>query len=239
MIRMTHVRKFVLSLLVGIAVAVVTGCGKPTEPHVTPEQVMDFPTLYATNCAGCHGVDGRHGAAQSLNDPLYLALVRDKQIREVVTNGIPGTPMLAFGREAGGTLTADQIGVLVGGMRQAWGSDQFDGMSLPPYSVEETAVVDAVEEAASGDATSGRDAYKVFCARCHGDEGRGGPSAGSIVDQSFLSLTSDQALRTAVIAGHGDHDATGWRSYVPGRPMSAQEISRVVRWLSSQRGHHD
>jgi cytochrome c oxidase cbb3-type subunit 3 len=232
--------KFISLIGAAVVAAIVSGCGKPAEPHVTPEQVMDFPTLYATNCAGCHGVDGRHGAAQPLNDPLYLALVRDERMREVVTKGVAGTPMLAFGRGAGGTLTADQIGVLVGGIRQAWGSDQFDGMSLPPYSVEEVASVEAPSPAAAaGDAAAGREAYNTYCARCHGDEGRGGSSAGSIVDESFLSLTSDQALRTAVIVGHGDEGATGWRNYAPGRPMSAQEISSVVRWLSSHRGHHD
>ena len=37
--------------------------------------VTDFSTLYEDNCAGCHGRDGRFGAARPLNDPLYLALI--------------------------------------------------------------------------------------------------------------------------------------------------------------------
>jgi mono/diheme cytochrome c family protein len=224
--------KFVIRLLGAALAAVVSACGKPTEPHVTPEQVMDFPTLYAMHCAACHGVNGRHGAAQSLNDPLYLAFASDERIRDVVSRGITGTPMLAFGREAGGTLTADQIGALVGGMRQQWGSNQFGGISFPRYS-------DDAGGSTPEDVARGLDAYKTYCAHCHGDGGRGGLSAGSIVDEAFLALTSDQALRTAVIVGHADEDSTGWRNYVPGRSMSAQEISDVVRWLSSQRGHHD
>ena len=40
----------------------------------------DFALLYATNCAGCHGADGRLGPAPPLNDPLFLAIVPDASL---------------------------------------------------------------------------------------------------------------------------------------------------------------
>jgi hypothetical protein len=46
---------------------------------------------------------------------------------------------------------------------------------------------------------------------------------------------SDQHLRTLVIAGRPELGAPDWRSDVEGRPMSAQDVSDVVAWLSSQR----
>jgi len=46
---------------------------------------------------------------------------------------------------------------------------------------------------------------------------------------------SDQQLRTIVIAGRPELGAPDWRDDVEGRPMSAQDISDVVAWLSSQR----
>jgi hypothetical protein len=46
---------------------------------------------------------------------------------------------------------------------------------------------------------------------------------------------SDQQLRTIVIAGRPELGAPDWRGDVAGRPMSAQEITDVVAWLSSQR----
>jgi hypothetical protein len=46
---------------------------------------------------------------------------------------------------------------------------------------------------------------------------------------------SDQQLRTIVIAGRPELGAPDWRGDVEGRPMSAQEITDVVAWLSSQR----
>jgi hypothetical protein len=38
-----------------------------------------------------------------------------------------------------------------------------------------------------------------------------------------------------VIAGRPELGAPDWRGDVEGRPMSAQDISDVVAWLSSQR----
>jgi len=55
------------------------------------------------------------------------------------------------------------------------------------------------------------------------------------VDGSYLALVSDQQLRTIVIAGWPELGSPDWRGDVEGRPMSAQDISDVVAWLSSQR----
>ena len=77
--------------------------------------------------------------------------------------------------------------------------------------------------------------YRTYCSSCHGADGHGGSKASSIVDGSYLALVSDQQLRTIVISGRPELGAPDWRGDVPGQPMSAQEISDVVAWLSSQR----
>ena len=46
---------------------------------------------------------------------------------------------------------------------------------------------------------------------------------------------SDQVLRTVVIAGRPDIGQPDWRNDLPGHPMSDQEVTDVVGWLSSQR----
>jgi hypothetical protein len=55
------------------------------------------------------------------------------------------------------------------------------------------------------------------------------------VDESFLNLVSDQYLRTIVIVGRPELGAPDWRGNVPGKPMSQQDVSDVVAWLSAQR----
>src|SRR5262249_30605438 len=87
----------------------------------------------------------------------------------------------------------------------------------------------------AGNAAQGKAVYATFCASCHGSDGQAGPKAGSVTDPAYLNLISDQGLRTIVIAGRPDFGAPDWRSNVPGRPMTDQEISDVVAWLSSQR----
>jgi mono/diheme cytochrome c family protein len=185
---------------------------------------VNFSVLYGQNCAGCHGVDGKGGAATALANPVFLAIADDKVIRNISANGVHGTPMPAFAQSAGGMLADRQIDSLVRGIRSWAKSDALGNTKPPPYAKEDP-----------GDAQRGADAYRTYCSSCHGIDGRGGSTASSIVDGSYLALTSDQQLRTIVIAGRPELGAPDWRSDAEGRPMSAQEITDVVAWLSSQR----
>src|SRR5262245_30119840 len=108
--------------------------GKPSEKDrwAPPSQVTDFRQLYAQNCAGCHGADGRLGAARPLNDPLYLAFAGADVLRHVSVNGVQGTAMPGFAQSAGGNLTDEQIASLVEGMSAQWGRpEDFKDVTLP------------------------------------------------------------------------------------------------------------
>ena len=216
-------------LLAGLML--VGGCdvhvGKPQSNSevVAPDQVMDFATLYGENCAGCHGVDGKGGAAIALSDPAYLAISDRAAVRKVIVNGVPGTPMPAFAQSAGGMITEKQIDVIVDGMRSRWNKPGMpDGVVRPSY-----------EAKSAGDASQGAVNYKAYCESCHGPEGRGGPKGSSITDPAYLSLVSDQGLRTVVITGRPELGAPDWRGNVPGKPLSDREITDVVSWLASRR----
>ena len=204
--------------------ALASGCGGPEEPSLQPEQVTDFQKLFATNCAGCHGTDGRHGAAPPLNDPLYQSLIGTDELQTVISLGRSGTPMPAFAKSAGGTLTDQQILVLADEMKKRWAKPEaFSGLAIPPYS-----------SAGAGDAQRGQAVFETYCAKCHGAGGRGGPIAGSIVDPAYLSLVSDQILRTTVIVGRPFDGMPDWRNRAA-HAMQPQEISDVVAWLVSHR----
>src|SRR5260370_32604371 len=105
------------------AVAVCVACsnspGRPARDSavVPPDEIVNFGVLYRQNCAGCHGVDGKGGAATALANPVFLAIADDTVIRRIASNGVPGTPMPAFAQSAGGMLTEKQIDVLVTGSR--------------------------------------------------------------------------------------------------------------------------
>jgi cytochrome c oxidase cbb3-type subunit III len=189
-----------------------------------PSQVADFKTLYEQNCAGCHGAAGKGNAAVALANPVFLAIADDDVIRRTAANGVPGTPMPAFGQSAGGMLTDRQIDALVRGIRSWAKSDVLRNTTFPPYAAQ-----------APGDPQRGADVYRTYCSSCHGIDGRGGSKASSIVDGSYLALVNDQQLRTIVIAGRPELGAPDWRSDIEDRPMSPQEITDVVAWLSVQR----
>ena len=74
----------------------LVGCGRRTEEYTLPDEIDDFAVLYSQNCAGCHGNDGRGGAARPLNDPLYQALIGKQRLREVIARGVPHTAMPPF-----------------------------------------------------------------------------------------------------------------------------------------------
>jgi cytochrome c oxidase cbb3-type subunit 3 len=233
-------KRAVAALVTLATLGVLAGCsrvpGKPKaeERWVPPAQITDFNQLYSQNCAGCHGTDGRLGSAPPLNDPLYLAVANADALREVTAKGVAGTAMPAFAEQSGGSLTDKQIDALVEGMRSQWGRpNDFKDAALPPYSLQ-----DAINSGSGpGDTQRGANVFATYCAQCHGANGRGGAIGGSVVNPNFLSLASNQSLRTTTIVGRPDLGKPDWRANVSGHPMSPQEISDVVAWLVAQRGN--
>ena len=226
MIRIPYLSAFAVLPLVLLS-ACSTPNGQPqkgSEP-VAPNQVVDFGTLYAQNCAACHGAEGRGGASIALANPVYLAIVDENAVHKVVANGVRGTSMPAFAQSAGGLLTDEQINVITSGIFSRWERKGIlDGANPPSYAAKTT-----------GDVARGGIVLGTFCASCHGAEGHGGSKGSAISNDSFLALVSDQGLRTIVITGRPDLRAPDWRGNVPGKPMSDQEITDVVAWLASRR----
>jgi cytochrome c oxidase cbb3-type subunit III len=220
-----------LSVAAALAVMSFTGCGSPHgQPQkgsetLAPNEILDFETLYAENCAGCHGAGGRGGAAIALANPVYLAVADDAAIRRVIASGVRGTSMPAFAESSGGMLMDKQIDVITTQIRSRWSRPaNLDAVKLPSYAAK-----------SAGNVPQGEAAYKTYCESCHGPNGRGGPKGSAITDDSLLDLVSDQGLRTIVITGRPELGAPDWRGNVPGKPMSDQEITDVVAWLVSRR----
>jgi mono/diheme cytochrome c family protein len=170
-----------------LACALVSGCKAPGRPGrgpevPRPEDVSDFATLYAQNCAACHGEHGRNGAAISLDNPAYLAIAGVANIQRVTVNGVPNTAMPPFSKTHGGMLTDKQIAILAQGMISTWGNPTALAGQIPP----------AYAGTAPGNPVQGAQTFATFCARCHGADATGmgatgahpgnGPATGSLVD---------------------------------------------------------
>ncbi len=88
------------------------GASPPTPaptPQTTPSAIA-ASELYAISCAGCHGAN-RQGVSE-LGDaliPEHLADDSDAEVRDIILNGIPGTPMPGFE----GRLSSEEIDALL------------------------------------------------------------------------------------------------------------------------------
>lgn len=185
---------------------------------------MDFHTLFEKNCQACHGAGGQNGPAMDLANPEFQALVDDNTLHSIISNGLNGTQMPAWSQDAGGMLTNKQIGAIIAGMRKDWAKpNAFGGATAPPF-----------EQPQGGDAKHGQQAYQAHCASCHQNGNRQ-----QLTSPVYLSLVSDQALRSIIIAGRPDIGQPDWRHDAPngaaGQPLSAQDVTDIVAYLGSLR----
>jgi cytochrome c oxidase cbb3-type subunit 3/ubiquinol-cytochrome c reductase cytochrome c subunit len=206
---------------------------------VPADQVKSFDALYGVRCAGCHGVDGKLGPAPSLNDPVFLAIVPDAELRHVISEGravsaTQRSPMPAFAHARGGPLTEAQVQVLADGIKKRWGP-AVSGKAPPPYL--------SPAGSKGGNRDEGARVFARACAGCHGRQGQGGESdmgkVGAVNDPAFLALISDRALRRTVITGRADlgmpaYDGTDGRTD-DFRPLTSAQIDDLVALLASWR----
>lgn len=195
------------------------GTPKPGIEVARPDSITDFATLYSQNCSGCHGQNGKGGAALDLANPIYQAWIDDTALHKIIAEGEHGTQMPAFAQSAGGFLTDTQIDALVHGFRTEWGAPALPGGQAPP----------PYQSTALGDSNRGESVYKNACARCHEQPEK------KITDPTYLALVSDQALRTIIIAGRPDIGHPNWQGDIAGHPLTDQEVSDIVAWLASLR----
>ncbi len=217
---------FILSLL--NSGCTLRGKPDPSKKPVSANEITDFSRLFADNCAGCHGADGKLGPAPPLNDPIFLSIVPDQVLRHIVAEGRPGTLMPAFAQEKGGTLTADQVRILADGLKPRWPPNEKPRTEPPPYF-----------PLTGGDPRRGETAFARACAMCHGPRGEGPSPESRINDLVFLALISDQALRRFVITGRPDFGMPNFEGKrgedANFKPLTGAEVDDLVAYMSSWR----
>jgi cytochrome c oxidase cbb3-type subunit III len=235
------------SYLVALSLVALAGCDLPGRPNpadrpVPSDKVLEFSLLFQQNCAGCHGNDGKLGAAPPLNDPLFRAIVSEDDLVSILSKGRQKTLMPAFAKENGGSLTPEQIQVLVkeikgipyrivekkefgsakvevvadaSGITPRWGPVGKPPEDTPSYREPSASSIGNNP----GEKKKGESVYARACAGCHGDHGQGiereRKTVRTINDPVFLALISNQALRRFAITGRTD---LGMPTYAEARP---------------------
>ncbi|RME72023.1 MAG: hypothetical protein D6784_14230, partial [Chloroflexi bacterium] len=195
-------------------------------PDDVLSQVADLPhgdllaaalPIYAANCAGCHGANGEGtGIAPSLNNADLRAQKSDEELARIITTGVSGTLMAGWNQ----ALTQTEIEALVGLIRY-W--DEIPVDAIPQPELPAIASTDAEVIAA------GAKLYSVACSHCHGPEGQGTPMAPALNVQSFLTETSDQAIKAIISQGVPDTRMPAWGGRLTDEQMNAL-VSFIRAW---------
>lgn len=136
--------KYIRAALVGLVSA--------TALHAQQSAPPPGAALFASNCATCHGADGRGGEhAPNIATAPEVQHLSDRDIAGIVRNGIPGAGMPAFS-----SLNPQQVGEVVGYLRILQGRGKI--VKLP------------------GDPVRGEALFfgKAKCSDCHMVNGKGG-----------------------------------------------------------------
>ena len=134
-----------------------------SNPDDLQEEVSRGGSLFAANCASCHGPAGKgdgKASASLLPRPANLTAARfsDERLSSVLWNGIVGSAMPPWRQ-----LPTEDLRALVAYI------DSLHVANAPPSTQESTSLAE------------GKALFAAACASCHGDTGAGnGPAAGAL-----------------------------------------------------------
>lgn len=231
-------------------------------------RASDPVDLYETRCAVCHGQTGEGDgpAAEFLypkprnftlglfkynNSPFKELRPTDENLFRVIASGLPRTAMPAWGSVLSEAEIQDLINVVkafdwVGtwAPKDAPDSD-FDDEGL--YIGPQVSITDEISVAQTLPITEtsleiGREEFLKSCSPCHGNEGRGSPSAEKRLRDEWgariwpRDLTKPWTWRVTNVDGNAEETIanifTRLSVGIPGTPMPAHEggVSLENRW---------
>ncbi len=170
------------------------------------QSVAAGETIFAEQCAACHGDRGQGGIGPALNSKSLLTGVGNNQLFGLVRTGIPGTAMPAWAQDFGGPLTDEQIRQVVSFVR-AW----------EPTAVEVTPV------GLPPDPQRGSEIFESICFACHGSQGTGSDRAPALNDPELLANFDDQWFRDTIFQGRPSRGMPTW-----GTVLSPAQIEDLI-----------
>jgi len=199
-------------------------------------QLDDAMTLYAENCAVCHGLSGEGiGATPPLNAPGLQSMPYD-ELYKVIARGRFETAMPAWSKEDGGPLSDYQIGELVALIQSGDWNETGDrvvnlGLApLIPFTTEpDPALLESVGSLPDGEILqTAITIYAAQCVACHGADGLGTGIAPALNAPEVREKDIAELERTIVYGNTGTLMA-GWNNVLAPGEISAM-LTLIQRW---------
>lgn len=178
--------------------------------------------LYQSNCAACHGVNGKGGVGVPLALPDFQYQIPDSYLTKTIRLGRPGRVMPAFTR-----LSDAEVAAIVRFVR-TWAPGRAYGLSAAPIP---------------GNRVRGKRLYAQYCASCHGANGGGGKGTGvtfsrprnlpimppALNNAGFLAAATDQMIKATLMNGR---EGTPMVSFLK-KGLSEHDIDDIVSYVRS------
>jgi len=210
--------------LVGTLVLIVTTLAIFATASAQGGDVERGRALYAQNCALCHGdrAQGRIGATLAKDFPGIRV---DVLLKEIISNGVPGSVMPAWAKAKGRPLRDAEIEDIVSFIRSL-------GNVAPTVPAVATAtrppLPSPVATFPAGDAKRGLQIYNENCAVCHGPNGEG--RIGATLSKDWAGINVVTLLDTTISRGVAGSKMPAWsQSY--GGPLNNQQIADVAAYV--------
>ncbi len=193
-------------------------------------------TLYAENCAVCHGLSGEGiGATPPLDNP-NLKQTEPSALAKIIARGLYGTSMPAWSKEDGGPLSDYQINQLTLLIQYGdWQETQNRVVNMGlapqvPFTAEaDPAILETVKTLPDGEKLAqGITLYATQCVACHGADGAGTNLAPALNDPQVRAKTVEEIERVILNGAPGTLMAS-WKNTLSGEEVAAL-LALITRW---------
>jgi mono/diheme cytochrome c family protein len=173
--------------------------------------------IYKTNCAMCHGDDGRGTHIITISNPGMMSVASDEFLYKTIVSGRRNTAMPGWGE-----FSSEEMADILAFLRDLATGAAGRGV----YYSEQSSF-----SAARGDVSRGEEKYHYLCSRCHGIYGQGdtGPA---IFNPDFQNAATDYFLSEMIAKGRQGTAMIGWSMVVSRQEkLSASDIADVIAFL--------
>ena len=199
-------------------------------------QLNDSMSLYAENCAVCHGLQGEGiGSVPPLDNPA-LRTTPAIDLAKTIARGRLNTAMPAWSQADGGPLSDYQVSEMVKQIQFGnWDTtkDRVVNLGLAPlvpFTTEpDPALLEQVGTLPEG--ATLQTAIKIFaaqCVSCHGADGLGTKIAPALNDPLVREKTTDELNRTITL-GRAGTLMVGWKNVLKPEEIAAM-VTLVQHW---------